>query len=51
MFHLFDNFVTSYGIAANNRGENEGSLLSFLPVLPYLLKQLKALSVSSNPQS
>ena len=26
MFHLFGNIVTSYGTAANNRGENEGNI-------------------------
>jgi len=26
MFHLFGNFLTSYGTAANNRGENEGNI-------------------------
>src|SRR4028119_1045530 len=26
MFHLFGNLLTSYGTAANNRGENEGNI-------------------------
>ncbi|MEH2062305.1 MAG: hypothetical protein V7K50_08500 [Nostoc sp.] len=26
MFHLFGNILTSYGTAANNRGENEGNI-------------------------
>lgn len=26
MFHLFGNIITSYGTAANNRGENEGNI-------------------------
>lgn len=33
MRHLFGNFLTHYGIAANNRGENEGNLATLQKVI------------------
>ncbi|MEH2395562.1 MAG: DevR family CRISPR-associated autoregulator [Nostoc sp.] len=33
MFHLFGNILTSYGTAANNRGENEGNITSLQKLL------------------